>query len=71
MNEVLKDDAQGVRQKREGGGLGLERPTIWEMARKKMEQDKFTVNSNVVPPPASQQRIGKLSLLDPDDERYK
>ena len=70
MNEVLKDDAQGVRQKREGGGLGLERPTIWEMARKKMEQDKFTVNSNVVPP-ASQQRIGKLSLLDPDDERYK
>ena len=50
MDEVTKDDAQGVRQKREGGGLGLERHTIWEMARKKVEQDKFTVNSNVVPP---------------------
>ena len=70
MNEVRKDDAQGVRQKREGGGLGLERPTIWEMARKKMEQDKFTVNSNVVPP-ASQQSICKLFMLDPDDERCK
>ena len=62
IDEVTKDDAEGVRQNREGGGEstegGLEKGAIWEMVRKKWTR------INLVTTRASQQRIDKLSLFD-------
>ena len=65
IGEVTKDDAEGVKQNREGrvsAKRGLETAAIWEMTRKKMDRDKFTDNSKVAPL-ASQQRNDKFSLF--------
>ena len=67
IGEVTKDDAEGVKQNREGrvsAKRNLETGAIWEMTRKKMDRDKFTDNSKVAPL-ASQQRNDKLSLFFP------
>ena len=50
IGEVTKDDAEGVKQNREGrvsAKRNLETAAIWEMTRKKMDRDKFTDNSKV------------------------
>ena len=51
IDEVTKDDAQGVRQDREGGGSVM---SPWEVCNlgnglEKMDQDKFTDNLKLLP----------------------